>query len=127
MKRKIEGKYIYRGVCAVILTLVSVAIFYDDWRDFVEINNQTGHLTGLGNLGMAIGIASALVDLQLFFRQNFLLQHAFNQASLSSSRDVAGCRLMKFIGLGHPLKNQVPTNIHGIDRISLKGKGNPID
>ena len=60
MKRKIEGKYIYRGVCAVILTLVSVAIFYEDWRDFVEINNQTGHLTGLGNLGMAIGIYGLL-------------------------------------------------------------------
>ena len=60
MKRKIEGKYIYRGVCAVILTLVSVAIFYDDWRSFVEINNQTGHLTGLGNLGMAIGIYGLL-------------------------------------------------------------------
>lgn len=60
MNRKIEGKYIYRGTCAVILTLVAVAIFYDDWRSFVEINNQTGHLTGLGNIGMAIGIYGLL-------------------------------------------------------------------
>lgn len=60
MNRKIEGKYIYRGTCAVILTLVAVAVFYDDWRSFVEINNQTGHLTGLGNIGMAIGIYGLL-------------------------------------------------------------------
>ena len=63
----------------------------------------------------------------LFFCQNFLLQHAFNQAGLSSSRDIAGGSLVKLIWLGHPLKNQVSANIHGIDRISLKGKGNPID
>ena len=86
-----------------------------------------GHDIRIFGLGMAIGIATALVDLQLFFRQNFLLQHAFNQASLSSSRDVAGCSLVKFIRLGHPLKNQVLTNIHGIDRISLKGQGDSID
>ena len=60
MKKKIEKKYVYRGVCAIILTFIAVAIFYDDWRDFVEINNQTGHLTGLGNLGMAIGIYGLL-------------------------------------------------------------------
>ena len=64
---------------------------------------------------------------QLFFRQNFLFQHAFNQAGLSSSRDIAGGSLMKLIGLGHPLKNQVSANIHGIDRISPKARGNPID
>ena len=86
-----------------------------------------GHDIRIFGLGMAIGIATALVDLQLFFCQNFLLQHAFNQAGLSSSRDIAGGSLVKLIGLGHPLKNQVSANIHGIDRISLKGKGNPID
>ena len=60
MKRKIEKKYIYRGICAIILTTVAITIFYNDWRQFVEVNNQTGHLTGYGNLGMAIGIYGLL-------------------------------------------------------------------
>lgn len=60
MKRKIEKKYIYRGICAIILTSVAITIFYNDWRQFVEVNNQTGHLTGYGNLGMAIGIYGLL-------------------------------------------------------------------
>lgn len=60
MNRKIEKKYVYRGMCAVILTIVAVGIFYGDWRDFIEVNNQTGHLTGLGNIGMAIGIYGLL-------------------------------------------------------------------
>ena len=60
MGKKIEGKYVYRGTCAIILTLIALVAFYSEWRDFVEVNNQTGHLTGLGNIGMALGIYGLL-------------------------------------------------------------------
>ena len=60
MGKKTEGKYVYRGACAVILTLIALVAFYIEWRDFVEVNNQTGHLTGLGNIGMALGIYGLL-------------------------------------------------------------------
>lgn len=52
--KKIEGKYVYRGICAVILTAVACTIFFEDWYSFVMVNNQTGHLLGLGNLSMAV-------------------------------------------------------------------------
>lgn len=51
---KIEGKYLYRGVCACILTAVACTLFFEDWYSFVAVNNQTGHLLGLGNLSMAV-------------------------------------------------------------------------
>lgn len=60
MGKKIEGKYVYRGICAIVLTLIALVAFYAEWRDFVEVNNQTGHLTGLGNIGMALGIYGLL-------------------------------------------------------------------
>ena len=60
MGKKTEGKYVYRGACAIILTLIALVSFYIEWRDFVEVNNQTGHLTGLGNIGMALGIYGLL-------------------------------------------------------------------
>lgn len=53
-KAKIETKYVYRGVCAVILTILACMIFFEDWLAFVTENNQTGHLLGLGNLSMAV-------------------------------------------------------------------------
>ena len=49
-------KYLYRGVCVGILACISTATFFDAWYEFVQYNNQTGHLLGLGNLGMATGI-----------------------------------------------------------------------
>ena len=53
-------KYLYRGVCLVILVIISTTIFFDAWYEFVQVNNQTGHLLGLGNLGMATGIYLSL-------------------------------------------------------------------
>ncbi len=50
-----EMKYIYRKACLVILSLVATACFFFVWFRFVQDNNQTGHLTGLGNLLMAGG------------------------------------------------------------------------
>ena len=48
-----DFKYIYRAICAIIFIFVSTAMFMFVWFNFVEVNNQTGHLTGHGNLGMA--------------------------------------------------------------------------
>lgn len=48
-----EGKYLYRRVCALILTAVATAMFAFVWLRFVRENNITGHLLGKGNIGMA--------------------------------------------------------------------------
>lgn len=48
-----EGKYLYRRVCALILTAVATAMFSFVWLRFVSVNNITGHLLGKGNIGMA--------------------------------------------------------------------------
>ncbi|MBR3195494.1 MAG: sugar transferase [Clostridia bacterium] len=53
---KKEGKYLYRRFCAAFLILLASAMFLFIWLRFVKVNNQTGHLTGIGNLGMAVGI-----------------------------------------------------------------------
>ncbi len=49
-------KYLYRGVCVAILICIAAAIFFDAWYEFAKDNNQTGHLLGIANLGMALGI-----------------------------------------------------------------------
>lgn len=51
-----NNKYIYRFLCEVILTFIATSIFYVNWYEFAKHNNQTGHLLGLANLGMAAGI-----------------------------------------------------------------------
>lgn len=50
------GKYAYRALCSAVLTLLATGLFFAVWYRFIEKNNQTGHLTGLGNLAMAFGI-----------------------------------------------------------------------
>ena len=50
------NKYIYRFVCSIIMVLLSTASFAFVWISFVRVNNQTGHLMGLGNILMALGI-----------------------------------------------------------------------
>lgn len=59
-KYQIEGKYIYRDVCTVIFVWISTMAFHFFWIRFVEINNQTGHLTGVGNILMAMIIYAVL-------------------------------------------------------------------
>ncbi len=54
MRNQLQGKYIYRFGCGAILTGIAAALFLASWYDFVEVNNQTGHLLGLGNLAMSI-------------------------------------------------------------------------
>lgn len=56
MNCKIEKKYIYRFFCALILTVIASGLFFVTWYNFVSTHNQTGHLLGAGNLGMAVGI-----------------------------------------------------------------------
>ena len=55
-----EKKYIYRYACALILIILATLMFAFTWIRFVRVNNQTGHLTGTGNIGMAILIYAAL-------------------------------------------------------------------
>jgi exopolysaccharide biosynthesis polyprenyl glycosylphosphotransferase len=59
-RRKIETKYVYRTVCALLLILIATSMFLYTWYQFVSVNNHTGHLTGLANLGMATAIYAGL-------------------------------------------------------------------
>lgn len=61
-KNRIEGKYIYRDLCTLSFVAISTITFTFFWYDFVEENNQTGHLLGLGNL-----IMSALIYAAVYF------------------------------------------------------------
>ena len=51
--QKVEGKYVYRAACGIFTLLIATGMFMFVWVNFITENNQTGHLTGLGNLGMA--------------------------------------------------------------------------
>ncbi len=74
MKReKGKGKYIYRGICALLLTFLSVGSFFGVWLEFVIENNQTGHLTGYGNLGMAVGIYTGICFVLLRWMKAFAI------------------------------------------------------
>lgn len=59
-RTKIEWKYLYRGACAATLIAIGTVAFALVWLDFVSANNQTGHLLGNGNIGMAVGIYAIL-------------------------------------------------------------------
>ena len=64
MKR--SAKYIYRGICAVFLTLFAVGTFFVCWYYYVvqslvvERSNWNKHLFGVGNLAMSLAIYAAL-------------------------------------------------------------------
>ena len=51
-----RGKYVYRGLVSIGLTVVAAAMFFFVWFRFARENNQTGHLLGVGNLLMALTI-----------------------------------------------------------------------
>jgi len=55
-KKTIEGKYLYRYACDTFITVVDACFFMQIWYNFVKINNNTGSLTGMGNLLMSLGI-----------------------------------------------------------------------
>ena len=56
----IEKKYVYRGICTILMSLLATVMFFFVWYRFAEVNNQTGHLLGYGNLFMSAGIYFAL-------------------------------------------------------------------
>ena len=54
-KTKSQGsRYIYRGICAVLLTALSTLSFMLVWLDYViNQNNNTDRLLGKGNIAMS--------------------------------------------------------------------------
>ena len=60
MARRMESKVYYRFASALGLVLIATGMFFFIWFRFVSVHNQTMHLTGLGNLGMAAGIYALL-------------------------------------------------------------------
>ncbi|MCR4584201.1 MAG: sugar transferase [Lachnospiraceae bacterium] len=64
-QRKVKGKYVYRGICCILLTAGCLLLFYSRWYPFVKANNTTGWLTGKGNLLMSGGIHLGLIVLLL--------------------------------------------------------------
>ena len=56
MRSKMETKYYFRFACAALLVLLATGMFFFVWYRFVSVHNQTMHLLGLGNLGMADGL-----------------------------------------------------------------------
>ena len=60
MRSKMETKYYFRFACAAMLVLLATGMFFFVWFRFVSVHNQTYHLTGLGNLGMATGLYALL-------------------------------------------------------------------
>ena len=71
MQSKIRINYLYRDICAIILVSIATVMFTWMWVRFVTVNNQTGHLTGKGNIGMSIILYAGL----FFIIGNWL--HAF--------------------------------------------------
>ncbi len=63
---RIMTKYMYRGICAVLLTAVNVFIFFLTWYQFASDHNNTGYLLGKGNLGMSVIIYSSLFILAFY-------------------------------------------------------------
>ena len=53
-------RYTYRFICSILLTILATASFEAIWYMFVCENNQTGHLLGIGNLGMAAGVYAVI-------------------------------------------------------------------
>ena len=58
-----SGKYIYRGFCSIVLTILYCSSFFWVWFRFISKNNQTGQLLGYGNMGMSLGIYLAMIYL----------------------------------------------------------------
>lgn len=68
-KQKPRFRYVFRGVCAVILIAIAAVMFIYVWTDYVYINNHTGYLLGIGNVGLATIIyVTLLLIFGRFFR-----------------------------------------------------------
>ena len=58
---KSSGKYVYRGICSILITMICAAGFFFVWLEFVTDNNTTGNLLGIGNLLMSLGIYTVML------------------------------------------------------------------
>ena len=52
-QKTIRFRYFYRGLCTVILTAISLAMFLAVWINYVTHHDHTGFLSGKGNIGLA--------------------------------------------------------------------------
>ena len=66
-----QVKSLYRTLCAALIVAVTSAGFFAVWYPFVVENNQTGHLTGLGNLLMAVMIYAGFLIVFMHFVGGF--------------------------------------------------------
>lgn len=57
---KEDNKHLYRACCACIITVFVSMMFLLVWFYFVRDNNETGHLLGKANIGMSLGLYTAL-------------------------------------------------------------------
>lgn len=76
-------RYVYRGICAVILTALALSMFLFVWLDYVSGNNHTGYLLGYGN----IALASFLYILLFSVNGKFL--HAFKIGVERKTKQIA--------------------------------------
>lgn len=93
MKQKLQNgylKYTYRAICAITLTVLASGSFSYAWFEFVKVNNQTGHLTGYGNLLMAL-----LLYMAVFVESSRWL-HAFMIGVERKAKVMAGLVLSVF-------------------------------
>lgn len=60
LNKKIQGKYIYRGACQIILTVVSTFIFYIHWSNFIYIHYELAHLIKISNIWMSLLIYATI-------------------------------------------------------------------
>lgn len=58
-----QGKYVYRFVCATILTSVCSGLFLMLWTHLITVYNTTGHLGGKANILMSLGLYTAVLFL----------------------------------------------------------------
>lgn len=54
LNRSIQGKYIYRGGCRLVLTVVSAFIFYVHWKSFVGTHSGLRQLQRISNMSIAV-------------------------------------------------------------------------
>ncbi|MCR5101131.1 MAG: sugar transferase [Butyrivibrio sp.] len=59
-------KYMYRVLCVGMIEAICTMLFTIIWLDFVIENNQTGHLTGLGNILMSVGVYFGLLTFCMY-------------------------------------------------------------
>ncbi len=65
-KSSLRPKYLYRLMCLALIESICTLLFLIIWLNFVEKNNQTGHLTGLGNILMSVGIYFSLLTFTMY-------------------------------------------------------------